>query len=75
MVGEGVAVLSAVDGLVGPEAGAVHIFEVHAAAPSTGHQHAAVCTCRGGPFTHPGSVYSVCQSGGAPHGNYCCHFW
>lgn len=67
---EAVAVLSAVNGMGGPEAGAMHISEVYAAAPSAGIQHAAVCACRGSALPNLGSVHPICQAGCAAHGKY-----
>lgn len=70
MAGDDVAVLTAVNGLGGPKACAVHISEVYTVASSSGYQHTAVCACRGGAVPNLGSVYPFCQSGCAAHGKY-----
>lgn len=63
-----VAAVVAVNGLAGAEAGAVHIPEVHAVAPDSGHQHTAVHPGRGCTLPHLGPVYPICQPGSTADG-------
>ena len=58
----------AVHGMAGTEGGAVHIAEVHAAAPITRHQHTALCSGRGCTLPDAGPIHSLRKLSSAAHG-------